>query len=45
MISMARIFGAPDTVPAGKEARRASSASQPRRQLARDVRHQVHDVQ
>ena len=31
MISMARIFGAPDTVPAGKAARNASSEVQPSR--------------
>src|SRR5919204_1014404 len=33
MISMARIFGAPDTVPAGKHARRTSEAAAPPRSV------------
>ena len=41
---MARIFGAPDTVPAGKHATSASSRSWLVGQLAVDRRDQVHDV-
>ena len=44
MISMARIFGAPVSVPAGKQARRASIGRRLGLQLADDVGHDVHDV-
>ena len=44
MISMARTFGAPETVPAGRQARRASKASLSLGQLAGDVRGDVHHV-
>ena len=44
MISIARTFGAPVTVPAGKVARSTSSASRPGLQLALDVRDDVHHV-
>jgi hypothetical protein len=43
MISIARTFGAPETVPAGKAGGSASSASWPG-ELALDVRDDVHDV-
>ena len=41
---MARTFGAPDTVPAGKPAASASIASRSARELALDVRDDVHDM-
>ena len=44
MISIARTFGAPDTVPAGNVARSASNASLPGASVAGDVAHDVHDV-
>ena len=44
MISIARTFGAPDTVPAGKQATSASSRSCASSSLPFDDRHQVHDV-
>ena len=44
MISIARTFGAPDTVPAGKPAASASSASRFVGELALDVRDDVHDL-
>ena len=44
MICMARTFGAPDTVPAGKPAASASSASRLRIELALDIGDDVHDV-
>ena len=43
MISMARIFGAPVTVPAGKHERSASSDRGPR-ERALDAAHEVHHV-
>ncbi len=44
MISIARTFGAPDSVPAGKVAASTSSASCARIDLPDDGRHDVHDV-
>ena len=44
MISIARTFGAPETVPAGKPATSASSASCAGVEPAVDVRDDVHDV-
>jgi hypothetical protein len=44
MISMARIFGAPDTVPAGKQARNTSIAPSPSRSVALDLAHEVQHV-
>ena len=44
MISMARTLGAPETVPAGKPATSASSASCALVELALDVGDDVHDV-
>ena len=44
MICIARTFGAPDTVPAGKHATSASSRSLILGELALDDRDQVHDV-
>ena len=44
MISIARIFGAPDSVPAGNAARSTSSQRLARRERADDVRGHVHDV-
>ncbi len=44
MISIARTFGAPETVPAGKPAASASIASVPRGEPAFDVGDDVHDV-
>ncbi len=41
---MARIFGAPETVPAGKAASSASSADLPGASSRFDARHQVEDV-
>ena len=43
MISMARILGAPESVPAGKQARKASTAASPA-ELALERADQVHDV-
>ena len=44
MISMARTFGAPDTVPAGRVARSTSMAEQPVAQPPRHLRGEVHHV-
>ena len=44
MISMARTFGAPDTVPAGKHATSASSRSQRSDNCPSHDRYQVHHV-
>ena len=44
MISIARIFGAPDSVPAGRHARSASIAPQSSPQRARHRRDDVHHV-
>ena len=44
MISMARTFGAPDTVPAGKAGRKRIERVVFRRELALDVRDDVHHV-
>ena len=44
MISIARIFGAPETVPAGKHATSASRRSLSSASSALDARHQVHHV-
>ena len=44
MISMARILGAPESVPAGKVAASRSQASRPCLQVAADVGDQVHHV-
>ena len=44
MICIARTFGAPETVPAGRPARRASKAVLPAPQPAGHVRGDVHDV-
>ena len=44
MICIARTFGAPVTVPAGKLARSTSIASSARREPAFDVGHDVHHV-
>ena len=41
---MARTFGAPETVPAGKHARRRSKRVPAGRELARDLRDEVGDV-
>ena len=44
MISIARTFGAPETVPAGKQATSASSRSCDRLAACRHDRDEVHDV-
>ena len=44
MISIARGFGAPDSVPAGKQAASTSNAVRSARDAADDGRHDVHDV-
>ena len=44
MICIARTFGAPDTVPAGKHARRRSNGADAVAQLAGDLRDEVGDV-
>ena len=44
MISIARTLGAPDTVPAGKQARTMSSGWSPGPGAAAHVRDQVHDL-
>ena len=44
MISMARTFGAPESVPAGKQARSASTAVSSGLQLAFNGAHDVHHV-
>ena len=44
MISMARILGAPERVPAGKQERRASTAVSSRRSWPSIVADQMHDV-
>ncbi len=44
MISMARIFGAPERVPAGKVARNTSKSVAPGEQFAADVGDDVHDM-
>ena len=44
MISIARTFGAPDTVPAGSVARSTSTGPRPGVQLARHLRREVHHV-
>ena len=44
MISMARTFGAPDTVPAGKPGHQRIDRVVLRGQLADDIGHDVHDL-
>ena len=44
MISMARTFGAPDSVPAGKVALKTSKQSLPSGELRLDVGNKMHDV-
>ena len=44
MISIARTFGAPLTVPAGSVARSTSIGPSPSRELARHLRREVHHV-
>ncbi len=44
MICIARTFGAPDTVPAGKHARKRSNGGRPGEELARDLGHEVRHV-
>ena len=44
MISIARTFGAPLTVPAGNVARSTSIGPLPAREVARDLAREVHDV-
>ena len=44
MISMARIFGAPETVPAGKQDRKASMAVEAVVDLPFDMADDMHDM-
>ena len=44
MICIARTFGAPETVPAGKQARSRSNGADVRLQVADDLRDEVRDV-